>query len=90
RGAPALSTFRHAKLLAQLRVSVPEIEALHAEYVHFADLERELDATELSLLERLLDYGPAQQDSDVEGLALLVVPRIGTQSPWSSKATDIA
>ncbi|MBN8411694.1 phosphoribosylformylglycinamidine synthase [Halomonas cupida] len=90
RGAPALSNFRHAKLLAQLRASVPEIEALHAEYVHFADVGEELNADEQALLSRLLDYGPAQQESDVEGLTLLVVPRVGTQSPWSSKATDIA
>ncbi|WP_417329470.1 phosphoribosylformylglycinamidine synthase [Halomonas cupida] len=90
RGAPALSAFRHARLLATLRESVPEIDTLHAEYVHFADVDGDLDDAELSLLEQLLDYGPAREASSSEGLLLLVVPRIGTQSPWSSKATDIA
>ena len=90
RGAPALSAFRHAKLLATLRASVPEIDVMHAEYVHFVDVEGELDANESALLEQLLDYGSAREEAHADGLQLLVVPRIGTQSPWSSKATDIA
>lgn len=95
RGAPALSAFRHARLLATLRESVPEIDTLYAEYVHFADVDGDLDETELSLLERLLDYsatgaGGAGETAPQESLGMLVVPRIGTQSPWSSKATDIA
>lgn len=91
RGAPALSAFRHAKLLATLRASVPEITELYAEYVHFVDVEGDLGPAEHALLEQLLDYGPSYAEERLtEGLAVLVVPRIGTQSPWSSKATDIA
>ena len=91
RGAPALSAFRHAKLLDALRASVPEVESLHADHVHFVDHDGDLADEERHLLEQLLDYGPAhEQQGRAEGQLFLVVPRIGTQSPWSSKATDIA
>ncbi|NIC04721.1 phosphoribosylformylglycinamidine synthase [Halomonas sp. DX6] len=96
RGAPALSAFRHDKLLAALRARVPEVESLHAAYVHFVDHAGEFSDEERNLLGQLLDYGirSASDDSqsafDSEGQLFLVVPRIGTQSPWSSKATDIA
>jgi phosphoribosylformylglycinamidine synthase len=63
---------------------------LSAEFVHLAELERELEATELAVLERLLRYGPSLPDQIPVGQTLLVVPRPGTISPWSSKATDIA
>ncbi|WP_445000487.1 phosphoribosylformylglycinamidine synthase [Halomonas mongoliensis] len=100
RGAPALSAFRHAKLLAALREVAADVESLTAEYVHFVDHEGELSAEALAVLEQLLDYGSHLQGSHLqgsdiegaraEGQLFLVVPRIGTQSPWSSKATDIA
>ncbi|WP_043528160.1 phosphoribosylformylglycinamidine synthase [Litchfieldella xinjiangensis] len=96
RGAPALSAFRHAKLLTALRAHVPEVETLHADYVHFVDHDGELSGDEHDVLTQLLDYGTAadaaDQDAPVgrEGHLFLVVPRLGTQSPWSSKATDIA
>ncbi|WP_353981037.1 phosphoribosylformylglycinamidine synthase [Salinicola endophyticus] len=99
QGAPALSAFRHAKLLADLRDAVPEVETLEAHYVHFVDHRGDLDAAARDTLERLLDYGhgtlaerdaPAGNDAAAHGHRFLVVPRIGTISPWSSKATDIA
>ncbi|QTF93512.1 phosphoribosylformylglycinamidine synthase [Halomonas sp. BM-2019] len=109
RGAPALSAFRHAKLLAALREAAADVESLQAQYVHFVDHDGELSGDDLAVLEQLLDYGSQVQGSQVqgshvtgsrdrssqtvgrgEGQLFLVVPRIGTQSPWSSKATDIA
>ncbi len=91
RGAPALSAFRHAKLLAALSDGVGDVASLSAEYVHFVDHEGELSGEALAVLEQLLDYGVEPRDGEVrEGQLFLVVPRIGTQSPWSSKATDIA
>ncbi|MCS2610916.1 phosphoribosylformylglycinamidine synthase [Halomonas dongshanensis] len=91
RGAPALSAFRHARLLSVLRGRVPEVEALSAHYVHFIDHRDALDDAARTRLSELLDYG-VQAESDVldEAARFLVVPRLGTQSPWSSKATDIA
>ena len=41
RGAPALSAFRHEKLLSSLQSKVPAISALYGEYVHFADLKQD-------------------------------------------------
>ncbi|MBI2961161.1 MAG: phosphoribosylformylglycinamidine synthase, partial [Betaproteobacteria bacterium] len=52
--------------------------------------ERALSAGESEVLDRLLTYGGAPADRDACGAMLLVVPRVGTISPWSSKATDIA
>ncbi|HEX4926556.1 MAG TPA: phosphoribosylformylglycinamidine synthase [Burkholderiales bacterium] len=88
RGPCALSEFRLAKLLAVLKKVDPRVASLAAGFWHFVETERPLDAAERRLLERLLDYGapaPAGQ-----GTLVLVVPRLGTISPWSSKATDIA
>ncbi|WP_088330277.1 phosphoribosylformylglycinamidine synthase [Lacimicrobium sp. SS2-24] len=90
RGAPALSEFRINKLLAQFTDRQLDISALSAEYVHFAQTEGELSPEEHKVLSSLLVYGPKAQDRDVQGKMLLVVPRPGTISPWSSKATDIA
>ena len=89
RGAPALSDFRHAKLMAALRTQVPEVASLTADYVHFIDHDGDLSAEETATLERLLDYGSQPPAGTPDGHFFLVVPRIGTQSPWSSKATDI-
>src|SRR5581483_3000068 len=88
RGPRALSEFRLAKLLAQLQKVDAGIRAVAAEYRHFIELERDLAPPERTILERLLAYGePPVQAS---GRLYLVVPRLGTLSPWSSKATDIA
>ncbi len=91
RGAPALSAFRHAKLLAALRARVPEIETLHAEYVHFVDHDGDWASGERAVLDSLLAYGAREEAPAArDGHLFLVVPRLGTISPWSSKATDIA
>ncbi|HRP87875.1 MAG TPA: phosphoribosylformylglycinamidine synthase, partial [Gammaproteobacteria bacterium] len=89
-GAPAFSRFRLDKFLEDLRGLCPVVTSVAARHMHFADLDRELDADELRLLKRLLSYGPSRTVAFPEGAFLLVVPRFGTISPWSSKATDIA
>ena len=89
-GAPAVSDFRLAKLLASIRTRVAGVEQLDSRYVHFVDLERELSSDETVVLESLLRYGPTVHAAAPAGEPLLVVPRFGTVSPWSSKATDIA
>lgn len=88
-GASALSPFRLHRLLGTLRVSTPGVHALHARFMHFVDIEGVLDVRERDLLERLLHYGPRRAEVTDKGELFLVVPRPGTVSPWSSKATDI-
>ncbi|MDH5633266.1 MAG: phosphoribosylformylglycinamidine synthase [Gammaproteobacteria bacterium] len=90
RGAPALSTFRHDKLLSKMQALVPGISHVYAEYLHFAALEKPLTESEQATLDRILVYGPAMSTEQPAGDCVYVIPRIGTISPWSSKATDIA
>ena len=88
-GAAALSPFRLNRLLDTLRAHTAGITALNARFVHFVDVDGTLDAPERDLLERLLHYGPRRAEVEERGALFLVVPRPGTVSPWSSKATDI-
>src|SRR6185369_3983807 len=92
RGRSALSPFRVAKLLAALSAATPShrVASLTATYWHFAEVSRPLERAERATLTRLLEYGPRDSGSDDDGALLLVTPRPGTLSPWSSKATDIA
>jgi phosphoribosylformylglycinamidine synthase len=89
RGARALSDFRLAKLVQELKVAQPGLRGVAAEFWHFAEAAAAPGAQELRLLERLLRYG-APPAGAPQGELFLVVPRLGTISPWSSKATDIA
>ncbi len=89
-GAPALSDFRCRKLLDSLQAVSASIHAIYAEYVHFAETTASLTDKELSVLKTLLSYGPKLNVGDCSGQLVLVAPRPGTISPWSSKATDIA
>ncbi|PID43062.1 MAG: phosphoribosylformylglycinamidine synthase [Proteobacteria bacterium] len=89
RGAPALSDFRKQKILNQFQQGELSIHSIYAEFMHFVDSD-ELTPEEATTLDRLLTYGPFSRTEKVEGLLFLVVPRPGTISPWSSKATDIA
>src|ERR1700759_1758235 len=97
-GARALSDFRIAKLLARLATLEPAVGALEARYLPFFDTARPLEGLDLQILQSLLTYGPrtnvasaeATSPGSPEGDTLLIVPRPGTISPWSSKATDIA
>ena len=90
RGSPALSPFRQERLLKQMRGLLPQVQGVYAEYWHFAAFAADPDENEKSVLKRLLTYGPRQTTQSAVGALLLVVPRIGTISPWSTKATDIA
>ncbi|PTS85712.1 phosphoribosylformylglycinamidine synthase [Pseudomonas sp. HMWF032] len=90
RGAPALSAFRHGKLLEQLTSKVPAVTGLYAEFAHFAEVSGVLSADEEQVLARLLKYGPSVPVQEPNGRLFLTIPRFGTISPWSSKASDIA
>jgi phosphoribosylformylglycinamidine synthase len=89
-GSPALSPFRLDKLLSALRARAADVTGVSARWLHLADVERPLTSREREILEKLLVYGPKWAARAESGALILVVPRPGTVSPWSSKATDIA
>jgi phosphoribosylformylglycinamidine synthase len=88
RGNAAFSVTRLARLCAQLAGDFPQIE-LVAEHWFLIDLAQALDAAERERLARLLDL-PSTAQPVPEGELMVVTPRLGTISPWASKATDIA
>src|SRR4051812_17458403 len=90
RGRNALSEFRLNKLTQTLKKSVPAINGIATEYWHFVQLKTPLQPPQRKILDRLLAYGPAPAQVSERGCLMLVVPRLGTISPWASKATDIA
>jgi phosphoribosylformylglycinamidine synthase len=97
-GPTALSSFRIAKLVGRLAALDPAVTSLTSAFVHFVDADRTLSAPETDILLRLLTYGAGAQWPGAAPLAgatsrsqlILIVPRVGTISPWSSKASDIA
>ncbi len=93
-GPTALSAFRVSKLRSELAAAGLDVRRIDTQYMHFVDLNETLNQQELSVLTGLLRYGAEEnQRRDLmqpDHLLRLVVPRRGTISPWSSKATDIA
>ncbi|NNL04784.1 MAG: phosphoribosylformylglycinamidine synthase [Xanthomonadales bacterium] len=87
-GEPALSDFRKRKLLRRIEAAVATSHALQARFVYLVESDGPPANEELDALEKLLQ-GKHIEELEENGL-ILVVPRLGTQSPWSSKATDIA
>jgi len=88
-GGNALSSFRAQQLLPQLQAIHPKIEGLAARHVHLVARDAAPSEAERERLAALLNYGDPYA-GPADGLALLVTPRLGTVSPWASKATDIA
>ena len=86
-GPPALSRFRLDKLRTALALGDGP---LYAEFVHLLVVSASLDGEELARAESLLRYGPQTDQPERAGERVAtVLPRRGTISPWSSKATDI-
>jgi phosphoribosylformylglycinamidine synthase len=90
RGGSALSDFRLAKLNRLLRGLGSDALVASATFWHFAEVARDPDARESAVLDRILAYGPPAALEPPLARPVLVTPRLGTISPWSSKATDIA
>jgi len=89
-GGNALSDFRVNKLLNVLQSYVPTISSVDSHYIHFAEANTELDKKEINQLESLLSYGAEAENTPLHSFKIIVIPRPGTISPWSSKASDIA
>jgi phosphoribosylformylglycinamidine synthase len=89
RGSSCVSISQRKKLEQAFKQAGLYVETIHGEFMHFAELSSPLDDEDMICLKNLLTYGPKTQESTESGLLFLVVPRFGTISPWSSKATDI-
>jgi phosphoribosylformylglycinamidine synthase len=92
-GSSMLSDFNKQKLLDQLIKQGVSVTDVCAHFVHFVDTKQDLTSIEQQTLTSLLTYGPSAMSAAPAGnedLVLVVAPRMGTISPWSSKATNIA
>ena len=88
-GPAAETAFRLEKLQGQLKSRVDAVTGVTVSFLHFALISRPLTERERNVLDALLTYGmPA--DPPAGDIELVVIPRIGTISPWASKATEIA
>ena len=89
-GAAALSDFRLSRLLDTLKQNEPSISQLTAHYLYFTQVEGELSQEQTQQLQALIHASAEEALKPAAGAQYVtVVPRLGTLSPWSSKATDI-
>jgi phosphoribosylformylglycinamidine synthase len=88
-GGNALSPFRAQALLGALQRIDARIVGVSAQHVHWVRSEQPLDGATRDRLAALLRYGDAFAPAG-DGALVVVAPRLGTVSPWASKATDIA
>lgn len=91
-GGNALSAFRAAALVRRLQAVAPGVHEVSARFVHWVASDAALDADSTETVRRLLSYGRAAGPvaSGPHTTVVVVAPRLGTLSPWASKATDIA
>jgi phosphoribosylformylglycinamidine synthase len=92
-GGNALSGFRAQALLPRLQAVSPLIRNVAARYVHWVCSAAALERDARDKLEALLRYGDPYGGPNAgpqEGTLIVVAPRLGTVSPWASKASDIA
>lgn len=88
-GRSAFSPFRLESVANKLKGIGADYECLKADYIYFIDHSSDLTPKEHQQLELLLDAASEQSNKATPGFALFTVPRIGTRSPWSTKATEI-
>ena len=88
-GPAAETAFRLRRLREQLHARADAVCGLTVHFLHFVLVQRPLTARERAVLEALLTYGTAAETSPGD-LEIAVIPRVGTLSPWASKATEIA
>jgi len=84
-GPRALSDFREERLLRALEKVNSAVEAVSSRFIHFVHAEKELDAASVDRLQALLNYGPTPSKVLENTFDVLVVPRLGTISPWASR-----
>ncbi len=89
-GGNALSDFRAQALLERLRAAVDRTESIRARHLHVVWSDAPLERAELDRAAALLRYGDPFVEDGRDDARIIVAPRLGTVSPWASKATDIA
>lgn len=89
-GPLALSDFRRQRMLRALQAVRPNVVDVSARYLHFIHADRALSSEETAVVDALLRYGEPAPSDVRGGETFVVVPRLGTISPWASKASDIA
>ena len=87
-GLPALSPFRRDRLQARLQSIVEGLEVVGAWHVYFVDAEPG-SAPDTALLGRILEGCSGREPLAGGARSRFVVPRLGTLSPWATKATEI-
>ena len=88
QGISALGAFKTKALQVKISQAQPGLNLLSAEFIHFSDLNDALTEVEKKHLDQLLSYTQALSANTAKS-SIIVIPRLGTISPWSSKATDI-
>jgi len=84
--SPALSTFRKKRLLSEIQKSFPVIQEISTQIVYFIEISGKLGEGEQR---KLIDILQTKEALSISGTQWIVTPRMGTQSPWASKALDI-
>ena len=87
-GIQALRKFKVKSLNEKIKSFIPDINLIGTEYIHFIESDLELSSSNKTLLDKLLNYAP-KVDLKISKKIITISPRIGTISPWSSKASDI-
>jgi phosphoribosylformylglycinamidine synthase len=89
-GSNPFSDFRLEKILNKARQHTADIENISAIYLYLVDVSAELSIQEQTILEELLDPINPSLKNNTQKFQVIITPRLGTVSPWASKATDIA
>src|SRR6185503_2644826 len=89
-GPSAATAFRLKKLRAELQALAPAVTDATVYFEHYASLAGALTPAQERVLTALLNYGDGVVTPQTVRHRIYVVPRLGTISPWASKATDIA
>ena len=87
-GIQALRKFKVNTLNERIKRLIPGLEIIGTEYIHFIETDKELSQFNKKTLHKLLNYSPEVYFKDSKH-TITVAPRIGTISPWSSKASEI-
>ncbi|MFK5984721.1 MAG: phosphoribosylformylglycinamidine synthase [Pseudomonadota bacterium] len=96
-GSTALTDSKSKQLLSRLQLISSDIKQINSQFIHFIESQPSLLDNEINTLKKLLSYGsqaaqiqPIETSDTANNFNFIVIPRIGTISPWASKASDIA